>query len=95
MFQKIENVLKELESCPNIYISQNKEFVRESINDSDVKDYVKKLQFTIVKRGITYQNVIYRTILKENNPESYLEKILNDLIKIRDYYIENRKPILL
>lgn len=88
MFEKIKEILIEIDRCPNIYVSQNSEFVLEPLKyDSDVKDYIKYLKFTIIRIGKTYDNIIYRASCKENNPSKYLENIYEDLKKVKAVYI--------
>lgn len=89
MFEDIKNILKQIEGCPNVYVSQNTEYVIEPIGTGDAKDYVRHLKFTIVERGASYiNNVIYKASVKENNPEMYLKSILEDLIKISKKYLK-------
>ena len=88
MFNEIEQLLKEIEGCPNIYISQNKEYRFEPLeNEKDLEEFCY-IKFSIVKRGAHYNDsLIYRASVKENSPEMYLKQIVEDLSKIKKQYL--------
>ena len=90
MFDKINELLREISDFPNLYVSENMEYVLEPISNSDAKDYYRRLKFSIVRRGRLYtQTVVYRANCKENNPDEYLKIIKDDLEIIKSNYLKN------
>lgn len=88
MFEEIKELLTEISDFPNLYVSQNTEYVLEPIPNTEVKDYYKYLKFSIVRRGSIYSDsVVYQASCKENNPKAYLEVIIKDLKTLKNKYL--------
>lgn len=74
MFDEIKNILNDISKhCLKLYVSQNAEIEKEN----------RILKFTIVKRGIVYDNIIYKAFLKETDSLKNLSQVKKDLLKIK------------
>jgi len=74
MFDEIKNILYDISKCClKLYVSQNIE----------IKNEIRILKFTIVKRGVVYDNIVYQCIVKENDSKNNLKKIKKDLLEIK------------
>lgn len=75
MFDEIKDILYDISKCClKLYVSQNIEIKKE----------IRILKFTIVKRGVVYDNIVYQCIAKENDSDVFLRKLKNDLLKIKN-----------
>ena len=74
MFDEIKDILYDISKCClNLYVSQN----------IDIKNEIKILKFTIVKRGVAYDNIVYKYVVKENDTLCILNKVKTDLLEIK------------
>lgn len=92
MFEEIRTLVNEISNLPNIFVSQDTEYVLEELHGDKAKDYFRYFKFTIIKKGtsIAHHNVIYRASCKENNPESYLKLLIDDLNIIKSKIMEGK-----
>lgn len=83
MFNQIKTVLDTISGVPNVLVYQESELVLEPSLNGKYEDYQRCLKFQIIKIYDGLEKNIYKANCKENNPKEYLEKILNDLKKIK------------
>lgn len=75
MFDEIKDILYDISRrCLKLYVSQNIE----------IKNEIRILKLTIVKRGVVYDNIVYQCIAKENDSKVFLKKLKNDLLIIKN-----------
>jgi len=84
IYDEIKRLLNEISDYPNVYVSQNQELVIEPMANNEIYRYLK---FVIVRRNNNIDRVIYKANCKENNPNEYLNIILNDLLKMKKRYL--------
>ena len=81
MFEKIKELLSEIETCPNIYVSQGTTYTKATYET----EYHRVLSFRVIRRGATYiDNVLYKATCSEKDSEDKLKKILEGLESLKE-----------